>query len=1150
MVWAESLARSRREIGKAYRSFLKQFRGSRPIAEALEARVMMSVVPVADAATDLVAMGWAQHVASAVAADGSMLVAWSDYDSTTETYDVSYNIYDSSGVLQLTTPDDSVTGTASSTYTLVSGLDVAVNASGQAVITWAADDQIYFETITLTDPLAGGWEQTIPAYTSQVTQVKAAINDGGDVAVAWTQASYRDVQPTEDADPIGHWFNTVYVDRYDFSSDTWLAQPVKVSTSTVVMDHGTAADDFDVAINSGGGFVVGWDVTNFDTRTIREASGAYSYSLRGLSVDTFFQRYSADGDVIGSKVKVAHHAADDSYAGARVTLAADTGGAFTFITDIRNGYSDTRWMSDEMFSAHSDTIYRRSFDRNGAATTGEIQVAKTDATAEIPAMSAAYDGSHQLLLAWVVSGSGTPEMHLQTISPSGQHLRSDQTLDDYSLQFVEFRQLQLLVSSKGIGLGYYDAMEELPSHLLSGTYLVQEYTEHASDLSVTIGQTALLNDLKTGDTASGALPIVIKNIGNETFDGTVTLHVVLSTNDTYGDSDDIALQGTDLTVTLKLKKGASKTLTLADLHITPEMYMPTYNNVQNYTWYSIMANATAVTADGAAAEVRADNNVATGSLLIKPVVGPDPTLPALAITSMNVAFSHDVLVPGDTGSVVIKIRNTGDTDLVEQQVGLYVVVRPTYWGQYETNGDVTLEMQEVTLSLKAGATKTFRLRLNLTTDVLPDNYYIAADVSVPVPYDYYPGWVYKTVTSSVTDQTWKVLWEFGNVEGRAGNTVLRFKDSDGGSITYSMSGRGFATLDSNGYLRYFDTTGNTKLAVTTKNWTGSSVSSVQGYSTIGTLDLSSQSPTDGIYLGAVKELDLFDMTGIINIRTDSTDKVNLTMRQVQDLQLTSTMAIGTFALSGWLGDSDEAAGITAPTIDKLVTRPNYILGDAGDFVTRLTLTGTDRDGDGVGDYGVTALKSAFIRGDLWGGVWNIQGGIGALDVRGVIREMGIWTSGSIGSVTASSMWEAGIMAGVNTYDDYFYPDHLSDYVPLTPEQFKHTDPEAGGPVTIGQVTMTNQWSGGDGSEMSSSFYIAAARVGKMSLGYVDTASGLSSFGVVVLDPAEVSRQTFGSVSFRYWADVDRVERVRWTSGTKDPLLENNMSITYVNHGNV
>jgi hypothetical protein len=231
----------------------------------------------------------------------------------------------------------------------------------------------------------------------------------------------------------------------------------------------------------------------------------------------------------------------------------------------------------------------------------------------------------------------------------------------------------------------------------------------------------------------------------------------------------------------------------------------------------------------------------------------------------------------------------------------------------------------------------------------------------------------------------------------------------------------------------------------------------------------------------------------------------VTIGTAVDTDLTAAGAVRQLRLGSWGGVAAGADVITAPAIGALQS--------GGDFTGDLTLTGAA---------GTPVLKSAKVLGAVPSGTWtaagdvgsvsagstgstwsasfgnvnslkvtgNLSGSLTAASVRsiraGTLTAAAIRSAGNIGTVTAGSIAGSSIFAGVQepVALTVSLPDAGTDFAPG---------------VSIRSVNVRNR----AGASFVNS-YIAAASLGKMNLGVVDTANSGVPFGLAALDIASIA----------------------------------------------
>jgi fibronectin type 3 domain-containing protein len=217
-----------------------------------------------------------------------------------------------------------------------------------------------------------------------------------------------------------------------------------------------------------------------------------------------------------------------------------------------------------------------------------------------------------------------------------------------------------------------------------------------------------------------------------------------------------------------------------------------------------------------------------------------------------------------------------------------------------------------------------------------------------------------------------------------GKTLGTYTDAAGHKVTLKLSGPGTGTA-------VFDAGDANPGSITLTGTTAASVFTitvVHGATTVGTITVTGSlknlsAPTtelqgDLSVSGSLGSVQLGAATGGHTLSVASGRVGTLNLGRVADLSIASSASIGTLQASSWTVSLGSDV-ITAPTIGTLTVK--------GDMAAGLDLTGTGRD-----------LNSATIRGALAGGKWVIAG-----------------SAGSIVATSVSAAWSSNIAGGVSSF---------------------------------------------------------------------------------------------------------------------------------------
>jgi hypothetical protein len=274
-----------------------------------------------------------------------------------------------------------------------------------------------------------------------------------------------------------------------------------------------------------------------------------------------------------------------------------------------------------------------------------------------------------------------------------------------------------------------------------------------------------------------------------------------------------------------------------------------------------------------------------------------------------------------------------------------------------------------------------------------------------------------------------------NIVSFGGRMKAVYTDPSGATVTASLSGPGSGEVDffTDGTaprLYLFSTTGGSNLSITTRGG-AASFDMLYVTSSIGTISAPSATVFSDLTIqGSAKQITLSSASGSLTVQ--GTAPLNISLGQALNLDIASNAVIRTLTVINWRHSADSSNSVTAPAIGTLQTR--------GAFSADLSLSSRG-----------LALST--------------------LNVGGPITGCTIATHGSIGSVIASSIVGATIVAGVSQYSDF----------PTTQSEFGNRGASVKS-LTVGRGVFSNT-------------YIAAPRIGTLSLGRVVTANGGNEFGV-------------------------------------------------------
>jgi hypothetical protein len=345
-------------------------------------------------------------------------------------------------------------------------------------------------------------------------------------------------------------------------------------------------------------------------------------------------------------------------------------------------------------------------------------------------------------------------------------------------------------------------------------------------------------------------------------------------------------------------------------------------------------------------------------------------------------------------------------------------------------------------------------------------------------------------------------------------TVATYTDAAGHKVTLKLTGPGAGQAT-------FDPGNANPVSIALTNTTPASTFTISvggGTTSVGSIDVSgslarlsapaTQLQGDLRLSGSLGTAQLAGAAGGHTLTVGGGRVGNLTLGQVADLSVNSAGPIGAMRASAWTTNGG-ADVITAPAITRLAV--------AGDFGPSLDLTGSG-----------TGLGSVSIRGAIAGGSWAVPGAagsinagsvdagwvgtfgalrtfstpgdfagslnassIGALRVGRTINGGQVRTTGNIGSITAAALVNADVFAGI---------DPAVTQLPSSASAFI-TNSTITSVVVLGR-TLPFAVAGSN---------IAAANLGHVTFGTVNTDHGGAPFGLAAHQLARYTRRVNGKV---------------------------------------
>ncbi len=265
---------------------------------------------------------------------------------------------------------------------------VAMDARGDHVVTWAANDgtggpwTIYAQRFTATGVPLGGQFQ-VNTYSQSDTEYPAvAMDAAGDFVITWSAQG-------EDGAGWG-----VYAQRYD-AAGVPQGGEFQVNTTTTNDQMYPAA-----AMDKVGNFVITWSGDDQYPQS-QNSGGILGGLVRTANAvlggnqpvwNVYGQRYNAAGTAQGGQFQVNTYTQGEAE---HSTIAADAAGDFV-ITWSDDGEDGSGW-----------GVYARRYSAAGAAQGGEFRVNTTTAGDQLGS-TAAMDATGDFVITWTSAGGGQP----------------------------------------------------------------------------------------------------------------------------------------------------------------------------------------------------------------------------------------------------------------------------------------------------------------------------------------------------------------------------------------------------------------------------------------------------------------------------------------------------------------------------------------------------------------------------------------------------------------------------------------------------------------------------------------------------------------------------------------------------------------------
>jgi hypothetical protein len=261
---------------------------------------------------------------------------------------------------------------------------------------------------------------------------------------------------------------------------------------------------------------------------------------------------------------------------------------------------------------------------------------------------------------------------------------------------------------------------------------------------------------------------------------------------------------------------------------------------------------------------------------------------------------------------------------------------------------------------------------------------------------------------------YRQLCNFGSFDGQR-NVKLTLKDCNNNDVTFSLSGGGYGEMycDDCNFLsiNLYNTNEKSKLTISTKNKTGSSVGSIICNGPLKSIVARNTGLHGSIVIGSPA-------------KPNPNAAVMIGLDQASDLSISSEMPIKTLSATEWLGGS-----INAPSVGSITTKGDKKRSIAGDLDVNVALDGS--------------INSAKVAGTL-SGEWSCDsiGSVSAMDIveanlilskkpdlnikilalgkltaKVDINNSQVLSTGHIGTVSAAKIVDSSCFAGVVATSD-------------------------------------------------------------------------------------------------------------------------------------
>ncbi len=859
------------------------------------------------------------------------------------------------------------------------------------------------------------------------------MDAGGDFAVAWL--SEEDVYQNVRARSLGyapqlqneHYVtNVVYTRRFDASGQAGPLLRDTAPNAAPILN--VASPGFSssvapaIAMDAAGNFTVAWGTEYYTPKKARVTDRrdnllGYSYNPVENGAKIAFQRYDASSRPQGSVASAMR--AKGILDGLDVQIAMDSSGDFAVVSGFSYDRIYYRPPQRNALHAQAPALDFRRFHANGEAAGPETTASPPNITKKI--FSLLYDVSSslsddgELMMSWMQTGynivdhqlhyiPGAAGIRVQRFDAASKPLETISTIPHVPALNVQQKdpvtafagdRIDLAVSADAGGNGAVMSL------------VLQQYRLPAPDLAVEMGAGTLPSTiLNSVGPVSGTVRLVLGNAGELTAAGKVDVELHFSTDDVFGNGDDVVvpLSTSAFSINIESKKFATLTLTAV---------LPA----------GLPAGAghliTRITPQPGLMETSTANNDAMTALLVSPTPVND-----LAILGFKTKKPPGPWVPGDADTTTVQVRNDGTNTVTKQAITITMYESAS--GMVDGSA-VQVGTVPATVTLKPGAIASIDVPITFSDALTAGQYFLVSQLTNP--------------DDDMTDNVGRsngagpVAWQFGNIPGRPGFTT--FVSTDGGkTITYSLTGAGVGTLTTaaDGGINLAIADGNATTAVAIQVTGGDATGTLEAISsatrlksfTAGAMNLSG----DATFTGGLGSLMLRDATGPSALAIENSavgTPVNITLGRVTDLMLTSNQPIASLSVVDWRNVTDGDNSIAAPTIAKLVVTGNKT-GAAGDFGASIALAGG-------ANAKISALGAVAIAGQITGGNWTVtQGNIGILEAGSATAG---WNLQAASSAASTLQFSGGFFRHGEPGENRRVDDFRTDAKCFGAHQWKH-----------------------------------------------------------------------------------------------------------------